>query len=39
VGKALAQYGEKLDIVYDQSNLDQVGYQKLIYWKVENKTT
>jgi hypothetical protein len=39
VGKALAQYGEKLDIVYNQSNLDQVGYQQLIYWNEENKTT
>jgi hypothetical protein len=39
ISNALSQYGENLDIVYNQTQIDLAGYQKLIYWDTENKTT
>jgi hypothetical protein len=35
IGNALTQYGDNLDIVYNQTILDQVGYHELIYWNSE----
>ena len=32
VGDKLTQYGEKLDIVYNQTQLQACGYKQLIYW-------
>ena len=32
VGDKLTQYGEKLDIVYNQTQLEASGYKQLIYW-------
>ena len=32
VGDKLTQYGEKLDIVYNQTQLRACGYKQLIYW-------
>jgi hypothetical protein len=32
VSNALNKYGENLDIVYNQTHLNDLGYQQLIYW-------
>lgn len=32
VGNALLKYGESLDIVYNQTQLETCGYKQLIYW-------
>ena len=32
VGNKLLEYGEKLDIVYNQTQLESCGYRQLIYW-------
>jgi len=39
VSNMLNKYGENLDIVYNQTQLDDLGYQQLIFWDNENKTT
>jgi hypothetical protein len=39
ISNALAQYGENLDIVYNQIELNKVGYQEYIYWDNNEKTT